>query len=215
MLALFNKAVRKVNSYLKAMVQAAAEQSLASRSDARRVAKAARGMAASGATLDEDLAESGREALGRLEAAVAGPSTAVAAASALLLADADLMEYAVPDAALPAPGRGAPKTVSVARGGVAAAGGGGGGIYGEGGVASKVAAAAAGASEQSSAVARVLAEAAAEHDEAKGSAKKKKRPRILGGGFNEKAEKGDGRTPKKKNKKTKELKKPEGKYKNM
>jgi hypothetical protein len=201
-LAMFNKAVRKLSGQLKRLAEREAEASMASRGDTRRAKKAAAGMAATGTTLGSDLAEGASDALKGLQAkgGAAGKGKAFSKTSALALeleADAELMQYAVQGAdeaweralggskppASVSLQKAAPSPAAMAKGGGSRSGAGGTGVE------------------------RILAEAQTEA-EATRQASKKKRARILGGGFNElKSESGSA-------KKRKGAVKPEGKYKN-
>jgi hypothetical protein len=237
-LALFNKCVRKMNAYLKAVVEADTEaRLLAPKEHLQKAAKAARRMVnADGLTLADDLAAGAAEAtsaggvLGRLAASgtTAPPATsskkgkpssaATAAATALVMADPELMRYAVKGGDEDwqrALAGGASATVSLKTKGK-------GGAAGSGGSKEEVAANVSAAAEHatgpsSSTVDRVLAEAADERAEALNKNKKKKRAKILGGGFNETKEKASAPSPsnKKKKDKSRDFKKPEGKYKNV
>jgi len=230
-LALFNKAVRKLNSYLKLVVERDAEREMLERSEAkageagrsavadRRAVRAlaSDAMAATGATLAEDLEDGAEGALAKLHRGGGRPTQSKGGVRLTLLEDEELNAYTVKgdegewQRALAAKER--------SGGGTAALSGTlslqrdasqGDATYGQ--VSAAVAAAAIGAG--GGRTEKLLAEAAEEAAaaaEAKG--KKKKRPRILGGGFNEEAKVkknkkkggGKGSTPKK----------PTGKYKNQ
>ena len=199
-LALFNKAVRKVNAHLKALVERDAESTIVGsakkRGNMSRIAHTAAGMAATASTLDEDLEEGAGQALTKLQrkspgsAAGSAPvSAASAAAAALLAQDEDLMEYSVQgtdedwEAALRSSGGGSVSSVAVK-------------------TKRKESSSRSGGTD----VDRVLLEAQEERKEELNQGKKKKRARILGGGFNEADDKGDGAKKKKKSSKSKSKK---------
>jgi len=207
-LALFNKAVRKLNGYLKAVVEADVEQSMPGGSKQARykAARAAEKMAATGATLEDDLKDGSGDAYRALTGkkhSTGAAGAAAEAATALLLADEELARYAVKggdtewEGALAA---GARSSVSMKAGTVDE----------QRSVPDRVASAAQKAPSTGS-VERLLAEATAEREETAAKGQSKKRRRILGGGFNETADV----AKKAHKKKPKAPKKPEGKYKNM
>lgn len=253
-LALFNKSVRKLNSYLKAVVESDTEKELlAPRAQAQAKAKAAeqrRLTATSQSSLGADLTDGGEEALAKLNgsgssstpsakkakkgsASSSSGAAAAAASTAMLLADPELAGYAVRggdeawEKALSGSrsASGTPGSVSLA---TSTSKGNKGGSYQE--VSEAVSAAASNSkSGQESTVERVL-KAAEEEVAAKAAAKaarrqskgggtgatpSQKRPRILGGGFNENADRDSGGSAKKAKKKSKTPVKPDGKYKNQ
>jgi len=253
-LALFNKSVRKLNSYLKAVVESDTEKELlAPRAQAQAKAKAAeqrRLTATSQASLGADLTDGGEEALAKLNGSnsstpsakknkkgIASSSSsgaaAAAASTAMLLADPELAGYAVRggdeawEKALSnsSSASGAPGSVSLA---TSTSKGSKSGNYQE--VSEAVSAAASSSNNgQESTVERVL-KAAEDEVAAKAAAKaarrqskgggtggtpSQKRPRILGGGFNENADRDSGGSGKKAKKKSKTPVKPDGKYKNQ
>jgi hypothetical protein len=228
-LALFNKAVRKLNSYLKAVVEADTEHQLLGKTKDHRhkAARDAEKMSATGATLDEDLKDGASDAYlqltGKAKKQALAPGggaagAAAAAATALLLADDELSSYQVKggdaewESAL-ARGGGTIPSVSM-KSGKGASSTSGGAEDGRS-VADRVTSAATSAASEASSVGRLLAEAAADREEEGKKGQTKKRRRILGGGFNELADGDKKKKGQSKRKKDKSPAKPEGKYKNL
>jgi hypothetical protein len=201
---LFNKAVRKLNSHLKQIVESDVEQNLmASKKDAKKAARATENMTQTSKSLQEDMHDGAAEVMQNMrdkeeedasnkkKKKNQSNSSAVAA---LLSEDQDLMAYAIKgdDEEWEKATQGGKKALSSIslkndnkRSLLADSGDGDGG---------------------ESNVGRILNEA--EEERAANEKKnKKKKPKILGGGFNETVDK-------KKNKKH-AFKKPEGKYKNV
>ena len=193
-LALFNKAVRKINSYLKNLVEKDTEQSIMGSAKKRglmsRLAYTAESMSATANTLHEDLEDGAGEALTKLQRQQGSTNTATAThstatAAALLAQDDELMAYSV---------RGTDEEWAKALQN-----------SGDGDINSIAVKAKREVSNgmSSTDVECILEEAQEERAAQLSEKKKKKRARILGGGFNENATKGDGAASSSKKKKRK------------
>jgi N-acetyltransferase 10 len=211
-LALFNKAVRKLNTHLKQLVESDVEKNmLASKDDARKIARKTEQMTRTSETLDEDMKAGASEVMdiihnndenNKSKQKKKGKNSS-STTSALLLEDSELMSYAIKgsDEQWNQITNNKTNLSSVS-------------LKSDNNNINQyeaISAAASSSSSSSSNITKILNEVEEERLE-KNNKGKKKKARILAGGFNETVDKKD---KKNKTKKNTPIKKPDGKYKNM